>query len=901
MDTENKHWHNIEANEVADLLKSDTKKGLEDSTYEDHLEKYGENTLTTVKPTHPFIKFMMQFHNPLVYILLAAGTVTLVLEEWVDSSVILGVVLINSIIGYIQEAKAEKALDSLKNMVSTDSTVIRNGKKLTVPASALVPGDLLFLQSGDKVPADIRLVEIKDLQIDESTLTGESVPVIKNSNALEPSTVLADRVNMAFGGTLATYGQGYGIVVLTGDATQTGQIANLIQNASVLDTPLTKKIAAFSHWLLYIILTLAVFTFIVGVLRNQPMFEVFMASVALAVGAIPEGLPAAVTITLAIGVKRMAKRKAIIRKLPAVETLGSTTIICSDKTGTLTENQMTVQRIYSAKTVFKTTGTGYGAIGKITRKDEPIEVLNNPTLGELLRSGMLCNDSHIEKKEDQYRVIGDPTEGALLVSAQKAGFSQERLNTEYPRVDTVPFESDRQYMATLHEHKDHNILYLKGSIERILALCTKGCERVVNGQREVSDLNKQEILQTAESFASMGLRVLGFATLALPKTTTTITEEDLQSGLHFLGLQAMIDPPRAEAINAVETCKRAGIHVKMITGDHILTASAIAGQLGLNFKDETINAITGSEIEHLDEKALAEVAISHNVFARVAPEQKLKLVQALQGAGNVCAMTGDGVNDAPALKQADIGVAMGITGTEVAKDASDMVLVDDNFASIAAAVEEGRGVFDNLTKFIIWTLPTNLGEGLVILTAIMLGTILPILPVQILWINMTTAILLGMMLAFEPKEPGIMHRSPRNPDTPILTPELIVRTLIVGILMTTGAFMLFQYELNSGASETVARTVAVNVFVFVELFYLFNCRSLQKSMFSLGIFSNMYVIYGVIIMTILQLLFTYTEAMNLFFHTAPLNLEQWSHILMVAIGIYFVVEIEKYLRYRNSK
>jgi Ca2+-transporting ATPase len=512
----------------------------------------------------------------------------------------------------------------------------------------------------------------------------------------------------------------------------------------------------------------------------------------------------------------------------------------------------------------------------------------------------LCNDSHIKQKESSATIIGDPTEGALIISALKAGFDQTRLNDEYPRLDTIPFESDRQYMATLHQHKEHNILYLKGSIERILTLCSSDCQNIVDGACSVNPINKKEIMQTAESFASQGLRVLGFATLVVPSDVTTISEELLRDDLHFLGLQAMIDPPRSEAIDAVVTCKDAGIHVKMITGDHILTASAIAEQLGLNFKDEEIKAITGKELENLDDEALADIALSHNVFARVAPEQKLKLVQALQGRNNVCAMTGDGVNDAPALKQADIGVAMGITGTEVAKDASDMVLVDDNFASIAAAVEEGRGVFDNLTKFIIWTLPTNLGEGLVILTAIILGSILPILPVQILWINMTTAILLGMMLAFEPKEPGIMHRSPRSPDTPILTPELIQRTLLVGILMTMGAFMLFSYELSIGASETVARTVAVNVFVFVELFYLFNCRSLQKSMFSLGIFSNMYVIYGVIIMTILQLFLTYSESMNHFFHTAPLNLTQWGHILMIAFGIYLVVEAEKFIRYRKA-
>jgi Ca2+-transporting ATPase len=600
------------------------------------------------------------------------------------------------------------------------------------------------------------------------------------------------------------------------------------------------------------------------------------------------------TITLAIGVSRMARRRAIIRKLPAVETLGSTTVICSDKTGTLTENQMTVQEILSGGERFEVTGAGYAPSGQILKQGKPVEAAQIPALMECLKAGLLCNDSLLLEKESRWEIQGDPTEGALLVLAGKAGLDMDAVRRESFRIDTIPFESQHQYMATLHAGGTNNtgIIYAKGSVETIVERCVSA----LDAEGRPVELDAEGIHRAVEEMAAKGLRVLAFAKGELKQGKNELHHADEASGMTFLGLQGMIDPPRVEAIIAVQKCHTAGIRVKMITGDHALTASSIAKQVGLH---NPSNVVTGKALMELSDRELIDVSDQTAVFARVSPEQKLRLVEALQAKGNVVAMTGDGVNDAPALKRADIGVAMGITGTDVAKEAADMVLTDDNFASIEAAVEEGRGIFDNLTKFIVWTLPTNLGEGLVILAAIFAGVTLPILPVQILWINMTTAVLLGLMLAFEPKEPGIMTRPPRDPKTPILTGVLIWRLFIVGLLLLGGAFGLFEWELMTGATVVEARTVAVNVFVLVELFYLFNCRSLTQSMFRLGFFSNPLLFGGVIIMMILQVMYTYMPAMNLMFHSAPISFEAWGRILMISVITSSVVGIEKWLRRRS--
>jgi Ca2+-transporting ATPase len=716
---------------------------------------------------------------------------------------------------------------------------------------------------------------------------------------LPHDTLLADRTNMAYSSTLVTYGTATGAVVATGDRTEIGRINEMIAAADILATPLTKKIARFSRLLLYVILGLSAVTFVVGVLRGESWFGMFMAVVALAVGAIPEGLPAAVTITLAIGVSKMARRNAIIRKLPAVETLGSTTVICSDKTGTLTQNQMTVKEVHAGGDRFLASGSGYAPDGQFSCDGTVISPRENRALSECLLAGLLCNDAALVRTGDEWHVEGDPTEAALVVAARKAGIEREQLAAALPRLDAIPFESRHQYMATLHGESSRRVVYLKGSAESLLDRCSSA----LSAGGEAAPLAVDYWHRQAAEMAAQGLRVLAFARAEQSSDAVSIEQADVAAGLTFLGLQGMIDPPREEALAAVRACQRAGIRVKMITGDHAITAAAIARQIGLDGDADAEGrplALNGRELAELTDAELVAIVERTAVFARVAPEQKLRLVEALQANGNIVAMTGDGVNDAPALRQSNIGVAMGITGTEVAKEAADMLLTDDNFSSIEAAVEEGRGVYDNLVKFITWTLPTNLGEGLVILAAVFAGVDLPILPVQILWINMTTAVLLGLMLAFEPKEPGIMDRPPLDPKQPLLTRELGMRIGLVGILLLAGSFGLFNWELHQGSSVAVARTCAVNVFVCGELFYLFNCRSLRHSMFSLGLFSNPWLLAGVAIMIVLQLLFTYLPAMNTAFGSRPIGLQQWGLIVGASFIIYTVIGFEKWLRFRKS-
>ena len=889
--------HHLPAHEVVLLLETDLAKGLSSEEAARRLERFGPNVLPKFRRHGPLVRFFFQFHHPLIYVLLAATIVTAFLDEWVDAGVIFGVVLVNAIVGFIQESRAEAALDALASMMKTEARVRRDGRTVRVPSEDLVPGEVVLLESGDKVPADLRLAKVRELRVDESALTGESVPVEKADLVLPPETVVADRKNMAFSGSLVTYGQGVGVAVGTGVATELGRIHQLMGETTQLATPLTKKLASFSKMLTVAILGLAAVTFVLGLWRGQPVTEIFMAAVALAVAAIPEGLPAAVTITLAIGVGRMARRHAIIRKLPAVETLGSTTVICSDKTGTLTKNEMTVQAFWTGGRSFEVDGAGYEPVGEIRESGAGHSALP-PILLELLAAGALCNDAQHLERDGRWMIAGDPTEGALLVAAKKAGIDLNRLHEQFPRVEAIPFESERQFMATLHRVKSggDSVLYLKGAVEKTIRLCG----RMVLPDETEQALDVQAVLSQVDIFAGRGLRVLALARKAFPADTATVTECDVEDGLTFLGLQAMMDPPRPEAVAAVRACQQAGIAVKMITGDHALTARAIAQQIGLDGRKHHENgaliALTGQELAATPQAELAEDADRTAVFARVSPEQKLRLVEALQSRRHVVAMTGDGVNDAPALKQADIGVAMGRGGTEVAKEAADMVLTDDNFASIEAAVEEGRCVFDNLTKFIVWTLPTNMGEGLVLLTAIALGVVLPILPVQILWINMTTAVALGLMLAFEPTEPGIMMRPPRDPGQPILTGVLIERIVLVSFLMLAGAYGAFLWELDRTDSIVAARTAAVNVIVMAELFYLFNCRSLERTMFHVGLFSNPWIWRGVSSMVGLQLLLTYVPSMNRLFHTAPIDGPAWGLVLTAAVTVYVVVEVETWLR-----
>ncbi len=775
----NKHWHHIKTEEVLELLGTRPTHGLDQFEVKHRREHFGPNQLTPRKGKSKWVKFLLQFNNPLIYILLVASLITAVLKDPLDALVIFGVVLLNAIIGYVQEARAEQTLSALAQTMVSEANVLRGGKTVRLPAAELVPGDLVQLQAGGRVPADLRLLTSRDLKITESALTGESVPVEKDASQVLPvDTLLAERVNMAYSSTLVTYGIGLGIVVSTGDGTEVGRISQLISEAVELETPLTQKLNQFSKVLLVVILILAALTFGIGLLRGEDFVETMFASIALAVGAIPEGLPAAVTITLAVGVSRMARRRAIIRHLPAVETLGSTTVICSDKTGTLTQNQMTVTELRTLGNTYSVSGTGYAPEGEISGDWQA-----DKALAEMLKAGVWCNDSQLDNSSGQWTITGDPTEAALLVVAAKVGMG--RLPGE--RLDVIPFDSQHQYMATLHPG---GVIYIKGAAEILLNKCGGGLDSAGNTVFCPADFFRT----TLEEMASRGMRVLAFARLDKPGLEK-IAFDDIDN-LTLLGLQGMIDPPRVEAVSAVRACQQAGIVVKMITGDHALTAAAIGREIGL-CTDDCSTVLTGAELARLTDEQLIEKATQVNVFARVAPEQKLRLVEALQARGQVVTMTGDGVNDAPALKQANIGVAMGITGTDVSKEAADMVLTDDNFSSIEAAVEEGRGVFDNLTKFIAWALPTNLGEGLILLAAIVTGVVLPILPIQILWINMITAAILGTTLALEPKEPGIMNRKPRSQQAPILTKTLITRIILVGLIILVGAFGLFEYELNS--------------------------------------------------------------------------------------------------------
>lgn len=907
--------HSLATHEVVLLLESDPHRGLSDQEAAERLARFGPNSLPPPKGAGHLRRVLRQFHHPLIYVLLAASAITAGLGEYVDSAVILAVVLVNALVGFIQESKAEVALDSLRTLVHTSARVIRDGREQHITSEELVPGDLVLLEAGDKVPADVRLIRLAELRIDESALTGESVPVVKDAVVLPDTVPVADRHNMAYSGTLVTTGSGAGIVVATGAETELGEIHRLVGAAETLATPLTKKLAAFSKTLTVVILGLAAATFAVGVLRGQDATGTFTAAIALAVGAIPEGLPAAVTITLAIGVSRMARRRAVIRRLPAVETLGSTTVICSDKTGTLTENQMTVRTVWTPNSHYEVTGAGYDTTGEVRDEEGRLASLEaDPALCWSLVAGVGCNDAVLTQRDGGWAIIGDPTEAALLVVAAKAGIGVDDVSDQLRRVATIPFGSERQYMATLHQDTTTSssnattwfarpqVVLVKGAVERVLELC---CDQMsTDGAGRA--LDRDAVLEAADELAGQGLRVLATAMWAVdaaePLDPGQFDEDGLGPMLTFTGLQAMLDPPRAAAAAAVAACQGAGIAVKMVTGDHAATAAAIAAQVGVLDSRERVpgSVLTGADMAALPVDELADAVDRARVFARVSPEQKLRLVESLQARGQVVAMTGDGVNDAPALRQAGIGVAMGQTGTEVAKDAADMVLTDDDFATIEAAVEEGRGVFDNLTKFITWTLPTNIAEGLVILAAIVAGAALPILPTQILWINMTTAVALGLMLAFEPKEAGIMTRPPRDPDQPLLTGRLVTQILLVSALLVAGSWWLFEWEQARGAGLAEARTAAVNLFVVVEAFYLFSCRSFTQSAWRIGFFSNRWVILGVATQAVGQLALTYLPAMNSVFHTAPIEWDAWLRIFAIALVASVVVAVDKRLRRTRS-
>ncbi len=882
------HWHSKSTKIVLESLAT-TANGLAKEEAVNRLVKYGKNRLPEAKTRSLLQRFLYQFHNVLIYVLMVAGVVTAMLGHWLDAGVIFGVVLVNALIGVVQEGKAEDALRAIRQMLSANAMVIRDGWQLTIPAEALVPGDIVVLQSGDKVPADLRLLYAKGLQIQESVLTGESMAVEKITDAVAAESVIGDRCCMAFSSTLVTHGKGRGVVVATGAQTEIGLISKLVSEVTSVTTPLLGQVAQFGRWLTLAIIAIATITFVFGVLlRDYLVAEMFLAAVSLAVAAIPEGLPAIMTITLAIGVQRMAQRNAIIRRLPAVETLGAVNVICTDKTGTLTRNEMTVRTIVTAGHLFDLEGTGYDPHGAISLANREIPPQQQPILREVTRAAVLCNDASLQQCADEWVVHGDPMEGALLVSGLKAGFDISELAKQYPRTDLIPFESEHRFMATLHHsHGGAAFIFIKGAPERLLTMCVQ--QRTINGDQP---LDSGYWSARVEALAQQGQRVLAIAIKPMAYEQMELTFSDVESGLIMLGMFGLIDPPREEAIEAVQRCDKAGIRVKMITGDHGSTALAIARQLNLINSDEVL---IGEVIDQMSENQLRQQVENIDVYARVNPEHKLLLVRLLQERGLIVAMTGDGVNDAPALKRADVGIAMGHNGTEVAKEAAEMVLVDDNFSSIAHAVEEGRTVYDNLKKAILFILPTNGGEALIILAAIILGfQQLPLTPVQILWVNMVTAVTLALSLAFEPPELHVMRRPPRDAHRPILTPHLLWRVLFVSIILMSGTFGLFVWDMAQGATIEHARTVAVNTLVMFEIFYLFNSRYITTSIFSWqGLTGNRYVLIAIGVLIILQISFTYLTPLQTLFGTTAIDLKMWLSILLVSSSVLFFVELEK--------
>lgn len=882
-------WHALGVDEALSQL-GVTANGLASTDADERFQRFGPNRLSPAEKRSALARFAAQFNNVIIYVLLAAGLVTAGLGHWVDTGVIIGVVVINALIGFIQEGKAEQALEAVRNLLSSQAVVLRDGQRMALAADKLVPGDVVFLQSGDRVPADLRMLRAKELRIDEAMLTGESIPVHKHTDPVAQELALGDRRNLAFSGTLITSGQGTGLVVTTGADTEIGHISTLLAKVQTLTTPLLRQLDRFGRRLTVAILAVAGVTFLFGILmRDYNAGEMFLAVVGLAVAAIPEGLPAIITITLAVGVQTMARRNAIVRRLPAVEALGSVTVICSDKTGTLTRNEMTVRSVTCTDTVFTVSGVGYDTHGAFSAGEVEIAVNNHAGLMEICRAGLLCNDAAAYLGVEGWRMEGDPTEIALLVSAIKSGLDPARCGEEFPRDDVIPFESEHRFMATLHhDHAGHGFIYLKGAPETVLARCSHEWE-----QGQERPLNPDVWHVRLDEIGGWGQRTLALAFRSVEEGQRDLKFSDVDEGFTLLGVVGIIDPPRDEAIVAVARCHSAGIRVKMITGDHASTALAIATHMGIG---EGGPAVTGVQLEQLDEVGLRLAVKESDVFARVSPEHKLRLVQALQAQGEVVVMTGDGVNDAPALKRADVGVAMGIKGTEAAKEVAEMVLVDDNFASITAAVEEGRRVYDNIKKSILFILPTNGGEALTIIAAILLGRMLPVTAAQILWVNMITAVTLALSLAFEPAEPAVMQRPPRASDEPILSGFMLWRVLFVSLIMVCGVFGLFLWERAQGTDIETARTVAVNMLVVFEVFYLFSCRYLKAPVLNRqGLLGNLKVLWSVGLVIVMQLIFTYAPPMHLFFHSVPLSSSAWVRILLVGSTVLLLVELEKAL------
>ena len=878
-------WHALGARAALDAFGSG-EAGLSAQEAEARLARHGANALPPPPRRHPILRLLSQFNNTLIYFLLAASVAAWALDHVIDAGVIVAVVAVNAIVGFIQEGRAEQALDAIRDMIAPKASVMRDGRRVSVPAAALVPGDLVLLEAGDQVPADVRLTRTRALLIDEAILTGESVAAQKREDAVAEDAVLGDRFSMAYSGTLVAAGQGAGVVVATGSATEIGHISRLIGEVETLTTPLLRQINEFGRRFTAVAIAAAALLFVFAMfVRAYAWDDALLVVVALAVGVVPEGLPAVITITLAIGVRRMAARHAIIRRLPAVETLGSTSVICSDKTGTLTRNEMTVRRIVTADGQVTVEGVGYEPVGAFLRDGAACDAPPEIAAG-LARCGLLCNDAVLARGGDgTWRSEGDPMEGALVAAAIKAGFTPEDERAARPRLDEIPFDAQHRFMATLNDGPQGRAVFLKGAPEQVLAMCRQ--EASARGNRPVDEAYWADRIAAA---ASEGERVLGFAWRPA-EGESRLAMDGVGDGLVFLGIAGFIDPPREEAVAAVAECRSAGIAVKMITGDHGATAAAIARQLGLA---DDPRVVTGAELEAVSDADLPALARETAVFARTNPEHKLRIVRALQGEGAIVAMTGDGVNDAPALKQADVGIAMGRKGTEAAKQASQMVLVDDNFATIVAAVHEGRTVFDNIRKVIAWTVPTNGGEAIAIIVAILAGFTLPMTPAQILWINMVLTVTLGLVLAFEPAEPDVMRRPPRRTGAPLLSAFLVWRIVVVSLLFVAGTFGIFAWALWRGFDVDTARTMVVNTMVVMEIFYLFNVRYMHTASISWrGILGTPIVLAAIAAVTAAQFAFTYAPFMNALFSSRPVPLLDGLLVVAIGVALMLILEAEK--------
>ncbi|MGQ0522733.1 MAG: cation-transporting P-type ATPase [Betaproteobacteria bacterium] len=876
-------WHAIEGERALEVLGA-ARSGLLSEDAKSRLATYGPNALPQAPPRQPLVRFLSQFNNALIYFLLFAAVGAAILGHGIDAAVIAAVILINAFVGFVQEGKAEQALEAMRKMISPRANVLRDSMRKSVAVEDLVPADIVLLEAGDRVPADLRILRARGVRIDEALLTGESVPAEKKESPAPKEADLGARHSMAYSGTLVVAGQATGLVVATGSESEIGRISAMLESVEPLTTPLLRQINRFGRQATVVIFVGAMLLFVHAVfVHHYDWVQALIAVVALAVAAIPEGLPAVITITLAIGVQRMAARNAVIRRLPAVETLGATSVICSDKTGTLTRNEMTAVRVVTRNHHARAGGSGYAPHGTIEAVGHDDDAACLAAVMPVIRCGLLCNDAHLREHGGAWQVEGDPMEGALVALAMKSGLRPEHVRAEWPRLDEIPFDASYRYMASLHRSPgDDTAIFIKGAPEAVLEMC----------ETAHRDYWRMRIVEAAAA----GERVLGFAMRRTVADTPRITAEALAAGNEFLGIVGFIDPPREEAVAAIAQCRSAGVTVKMITGDHVATATAIATNLGLT---ENPIAVTGAELDRLEDVAFADRVHESAVFARTSPEHKLRIVRALQARGAVVAMTGDGVNDAPALKQANVGVAMGIKGTEASKEAAEMVLLDDNFASIVNAVHEGRTVYDNIRKVIAWTLPTNGGEVIIIMVALLFGLTLPMTAAQILWVNLVTAVTLGLALAFEPSEPGVMTRPPRPANTPLLSRFLLWRVLLVSLLFFAACQGIFQYALQRGEDLETARTMVVNALVVLEAFYLFNVRYLHMTSITWGgALGTPAVLYAIGALVAAQLLFTYAPFMHDWFQTRPLGIADGALIIATGVALLFLLEGEKALMRR---